>query len=298
MIKANRAVSDTYTHSSDLSDKSELSARAISLGDLVVNDPAVRLANHLQRAGQQEQALEVLEQGAEAADDIGDLGRAGTLYLTAFRMARSDQGLSPRSNALEIKAIGHLYLARRWTELDPLIHDAWSRRDGLSDQERAWLAMPLAWLAFSRGRIADSWNIIQDELTQSDGIVPSLNSQAAYVAWRRAGVGARTGGARLSACPRAGRRTLDVVGSAPPHLHQLPIDCIVAALAVSILVIAPQLPTAVLRTLTILVVEAAAVIAIMLWSRRPGRSWLSQPVPSSRTPRTPSPTRLPSTRRR
>jgi hypothetical protein len=45
---------------------------------------------------------------------------------------------------------------------------------------------------------------------------------------------------------------------------------IVAALAASILVIAPQLPTAALRTLTILVVEAAAVIAIMLWSRRPG----------------------------
>jgi hypothetical protein len=45
---------------------------------------------------------------------------------------------------------------------------------------------------------------------------------------------------------------------------------IVAALAASILVIAPQPPTAVLPTLTILVVEAAAVIAIMLWSRRPG----------------------------
>jgi hypothetical protein len=45
---------------------------------------------------------------------------------------------------------------------------------------------------------------------------------------------------------------------------------IVSAIAASIVVIAPQLPTAVLRTLTILVVEAAAVVTITLWSRRPG----------------------------
>jgi hypothetical protein len=45
---------------------------------------------------------------------------------------------------------------------------------------------------------------------------------------------------------------------------------IASAVAASIVVIAPHLPTAVLRTLTILVIEAAAMIAITLWSRRPG----------------------------
>jgi hypothetical protein len=48
------------------------------------------------------------------------------------------------------------------------------------------------------------------------------------------------------------------------------VVAIASAVAASIVVIAPHLPTAVLRTLTILVVETAAVIAITLWSRRPG----------------------------
>jgi hypothetical protein len=45
---------------------------------------------------------------------------------------------------------------------------------------------------------------------------------------------------------------------------------IAAAVGASIIVIAPHLPTAALRTLTILLVEAAAVIAILVWSRRSG----------------------------
>jgi hypothetical protein len=45
---------------------------------------------------------------------------------------------------------------------------------------------------------------------------------------------------------------------------------VASAIAASIVVIAPHLPAAVLRTLTILVVEAAAVITITLWSRRSG----------------------------
>jgi DNA-binding CsgD family transcriptional regulator len=152
--------------------------------------PAERVADHLQRAGQPGQALDVLEQAAEAADALGDVGRAGTLYLAAFRLVRSDQGLTPRSNALEIKAIGHLFLTRRWTELDPLIHDVWSRREQLPDHERAWLVMPLAWHLFSRGRVGDSWRLMQEELTYLESVgagesMPSLHSQAAYLAWLR-----------------------------------------------------------------------------------------------------------------
>jgi DNA-binding CsgD family transcriptional regulator/tetratricopeptide (TPR) repeat protein/KaiC/GvpD/RAD55 family RecA-like ATPase len=157
-------------------------ARSLSSG---AHYSAERVAHHLQRAGQPNQAISVLEQAAEAAHEAGDLGRAGTLYLAAFRLARSDQGLSPQSNALENKAISHLYLARRWTELNPLIHDAWSRRDRLSDHERAWLAMPLAWLLYAQGRIAASWQLIDEELTHSGGSIPSLSSQAAYIAWQR-----------------------------------------------------------------------------------------------------------------
>jgi tetratricopeptide (TPR) repeat protein len=118
------------------------------------------------------------------------VGRAGSLYLVAFRLARSDHGLTPRSNALEIKAIGHLFLTRRWTELDPLIYDVWSRREQMPDDKRAWLVMPLAWHLFSRGRVADSWRLMQEELTYLESVgagesVPSLHSQAAYLAWLR-----------------------------------------------------------------------------------------------------------------
>ena len=164
----------------------ELAAALRSGGDY----PAERVADHLLRAGERNQALDVLEHAAEAADAVGDVGRAGTLYLAAFRLARADQGLSPHSNALELKAIGHLYLTRRWTELDPLIHDVWSRREHVSDHERAWLVMPLAWHLFSRGRVGDSWRLMQEELTYLESVgaaesVPSLHSQAAYLAWLR-----------------------------------------------------------------------------------------------------------------
>lgn len=134
----------------------ELAAALCTAGD----HAAQRVAHHLQRAGQPDEALDVLQRAAQAADEAGDLGHAGTLYLAAFRLARGVQGLTPASHALQIKTIAHLYLTRRWTELDPLINDAWSRRDRMSDQERAWLAMPLAWHLFSRGRIADSWRLI------------------------------------------------------------------------------------------------------------------------------------------
>lgn len=45
---------------------------------------------------------------------------------------------------------------------------------------------------------------------------------------------------------------------------------VASAVAASIVVLTPHLPTAALRTMTILIIEAAAVIAITLWSRRPG----------------------------
>jgi hypothetical protein len=152
--------------------------------------PAERVAGHLQRAGQPEAALAALEQGADAADATGDVGRCAGLYLAAFRLARTQPALDHRSPALEHEAIRHLFRARRWTELDPLIRDAWSRRDRMSEEERAWLAMPLAWHLYSQGRVAESWELIQQELAHleragADGDVPSLHSQAGYLAWLR-----------------------------------------------------------------------------------------------------------------
>jgi tetratricopeptide (TPR) repeat protein len=151
---------------------------------------AERVAGHLQRAGRPEAALATLEQGAKVADAAGDVGRCAGLYLAAFRLARTQPALGHRSRALEHAAILHLFHARRWTELDPLIRDAWSRRDTVSEEERAWLAMPLAWHLYSRGRVAESWELLQKELAHleragGNGDVPSLHSQAGYLAWLR-----------------------------------------------------------------------------------------------------------------
>ena len=130
-------------------------------------DVAERVAGHLRRADRPEAALAVLEQGAEAAETRGDLGRCATLYLAAFRLASEHAALGARRGALQRRAVEHLYRARRWTELDPLIRDAWSRRDRLSVDERAALAQPLAWQLFARGRVAESWSVTQQELAHA-----------------------------------------------------------------------------------------------------------------------------------
>ena len=56
-------------------------------------------------------------------------------------------------------------------------------------------------------------------------------------------------------------------GSRRPDLHP---SLGSSAVAASIVVLTPDLPGAVWRSLTILVIELAAVIMITLWSRRPG----------------------------
>jgi glucose uptake protein GlcU len=51
---------------------------------------------------------------------------------------------------------------------------------------------------------------------------------------------------------------------------------VASAVAASLVVLAPHLPIAVLRTLTILLIDAVAIIAITMWSRRPG--WGSRQI--------------------
>jgi len=53
---------------------------------------AERIALHLDRAGQPEAALAVLEEGAQRAQEAGEMGRAGTLLLAALGVA-GDRGV-------------------------------------------------------------------------------------------------------------------------------------------------------------------------------------------------------------
>lgn len=151
-------------------------------------EAAERVAGHLERAGRPDAALAVLERGAQAGEGRGDMGRCATLALAAFRLACNHSTLADRRPVLERQAIEHLYRARRWTELDPLIRTAWLHRDRLSVEDRAALAGPLVWQLFAQGRIGESWEVIQEELGDAEAAgerVTDLHSQAAYLAWLR-----------------------------------------------------------------------------------------------------------------
>jgi DNA-binding CsgD family transcriptional regulator len=149
---------------------------------------AERIAGHLERAGKPADALAVLEQAAAAAGQAGDVGRGATLCVAALALARAHETLRPRQDDLRATAIIQLLIARRWTELSPLIGDAWASRGKLPSEERAWLAVVLAWQLFSQGQVADARQVVQDELgqlTSPGGSVNAVNlhGQAAYFAW-------------------------------------------------------------------------------------------------------------------
>jgi DNA-binding CsgD family transcriptional regulator/tetratricopeptide (TPR) repeat protein len=136
-------------------------AQVLSRGDA---HPAERIASHLERAGQPQAALSVLEEGAVEADRAGNVGRSATLHLAALELAGRQPSLVPRRAGVQELAIRELFLAGRWTELDPLIRDAWSRRDRLPLQQRAWLANVLALDLFWTGEVAEARALIEREL--------------------------------------------------------------------------------------------------------------------------------------
>ena len=186
----------------------ELAAALAQTGDA----QAERIAGHLERAGQPAAALAALERAAAAAQEAGDVGRGASLRLAALGVARAHEPLRPQRDVLQATAIAQLLTARRWTELAPLINDAWSRRERLPGEERAWLALALAWQLFSEGHIAEAWQLIGDELALIEhpdhSNAANLHGQASYIAWLRgdgeqAARHARTG---LEIASRAGYR--------------------------------------------------------------------------------------------
>jgi AAA ATPase domain len=126
--------------------------------------PAERIAGHLERAGRPQTALSVLDSDAEEALKAGNVGRSATLHLAALQLAGRHASLAARRAGLEAVAIRELFLGGRWTELDPLVHHAWSRRDRLQLDERAWLANALAVHLFWTGAVDEARALIEQEL--------------------------------------------------------------------------------------------------------------------------------------
>jgi DNA-binding CsgD family transcriptional regulator len=149
--------------------------------------PAERIAGHLERAGRPQTALSVLESDAEEASRTGNVGRSATLHLAALQLAGRHASLASRRARLQGAAIRELFLAGRWTELDPLIQDAWSRRDRLQFHERAWLANVLGLQLFWTGAVGEARALIDQELAyleHRDALDRGamLLAQAAFVA--------------------------------------------------------------------------------------------------------------------
>jgi DNA-binding CsgD family transcriptional regulator len=149
--------------------------------------PVERVAGHLERAGQPEAALSVLEKGAAAAGRAGNVGRSATLHLAALQLAGRQASLAPRRAGLREVAIRELFLAGRWTELDPLVRDAWSRRGRLLLPQRAWLANVLAVHLFWTGEVGEARALIERELAhlEQQGAIDRgamLLAQAGFVA--------------------------------------------------------------------------------------------------------------------
>jgi len=145
---------------------------------------AERIAFHLDRAGQPEAALAALEKGAQRAQQAGEMGRGATLYLAALGLARRHGQLAPRRSGLERQAIRALFTARRWSELDPLIRDAWSRSGTLRPAERISLANVFSEHLLWTGAVAEAWSLIQAEL---ENVEPDHASADAAMLFVRGG---------------------------------------------------------------------------------------------------------------
>jgi DNA-binding CsgD family transcriptional regulator len=155
---------------------------------------AERVAAHLERADHPEAALSVLETAALAANQPG---RKATLQLGAFQLARRHRSLASRRAGLESAAIGDLFGVGRWSELDPLLRDAWTRRHRLPHAERAQLASVFCKHLLWTGSIDQALRVAKDEmasLEESGGLDDTgpLLREVALVAWYKGdGVTAR-----------------------------------------------------------------------------------------------------------
>jgi len=101
---------------------------------------AEHVAARLEWAGQPEAALSTLESAAADAERTAHFARKATLQLGAFQLAQRHRSLAKRHADLERAAIWDLFTTGRWSELDPLLRDAWPRRHELPQAEHAMLA--------------------------------------------------------------------------------------------------------------------------------------------------------------
>jgi len=149
---------------------------------------AERVAYHLERADRPEAALSVIDTAAGEASRTGQAGREATLHLGAFQLACRHLSLAGQRARLEEEAIRGLFGVGRWSELDPLVRGAWSRRGALPPAKRAQLAAVFSEHLLWTESIDQASKVAEDELATLDecrgldygGV---LLREAALIAW-------------------------------------------------------------------------------------------------------------------
>jgi hypothetical protein len=150
--------------------------------------PAERVAAHLERAGHPGPALSVLETAAQEASRAELVGREAALHLGALQLSRRHRSLAGQRARLENTAIQDLFSANHWSQLDPLVRSAWSRRGVLPQAERAQLAAVFSAHLFWTGSIVEAFTVARNELARLEEIGgldqgAALLREAALIAW-------------------------------------------------------------------------------------------------------------------
>lgn len=145
---------------------------------------------NFEKADNIEAALSTLEAGAAQARGEGNVGRAASLDLAALALAGRHDALADRIVDLARTAIGDLFRAGRWTDLDPLAREAWSKRDFMQPDERAWLANVVGLHLFWSGSIREAWEMVQEEISHMERVgalegAAMLLAQVGFIAWFR-----------------------------------------------------------------------------------------------------------------
>jgi DNA-binding CsgD family transcriptional regulator len=144
------------------------------------------MARHHELADDPDAALETLLVARKAVG--GNVGRGASLARAALDLARRHPSLHERVDELARLAVNDLFLAGRWTELEPLVSELWPTRHTMPPEARAWLANAAVMDFLFLGEVARARATADDEVAHVETVGDSsgaglLFAQAAFLAY-------------------------------------------------------------------------------------------------------------------
>jgi DNA-binding CsgD family transcriptional regulator len=158
---------------------------ALALDEAAPLEPE-RAARHYELADDPAASLQCLLRGHKTVHT--NVGRAASVALAALDLAGRHERLGEHRSDLTRMVIEDLFLAGRWTELEPLATAQWTDRHRLTPPERAWLANVVALDLLNLGAIDRARSIAEEEIrrVEATGDVEGaglLFAHAGLVAW-------------------------------------------------------------------------------------------------------------------